>query len=131
MHILYIIMRNDLDSMNPGKAMAQASHAYGALKCHIRKHLPMQRAYLDWRDQTPQDFGTTIVLTAHPREINKVIGQVGRFFSGEAVAGWVHDPTYPIRDGRRTHLISLDTCGYVFCEKTVGEDVLGHLELHP
>ena len=28
-HVLYIIMRDDLDSMNPGKAMAQANHAYG------------------------------------------------------------------------------------------------------
>ena len=25
--LLYILMRNDMDSMNPGKAMAQASHA--------------------------------------------------------------------------------------------------------
>ena len=28
--VLYILMRTDLNSMNPGKAMAQASHAGSA-----------------------------------------------------------------------------------------------------
>ena len=28
--VLYILMRTDMDSMNPGKAMAQASHASNA-----------------------------------------------------------------------------------------------------
>ena len=28
--VLYILMRNDMKSMNPGKAMAQASHASNA-----------------------------------------------------------------------------------------------------
>lgn len=131
MHVLYILMRNDLDSMNPGKAMAQANHAYGALKQRVRSHLPMQPAYLAWMDQTPQEFGTTIVLTAHPRQVNDVLARADRFFKKEVIAGWVHDPTYPIKDGRRTHLIPLDTCGFVFCTKEHGEDLLSHLELHP
>ena len=39
--VLYIAMRTDLDSMNPGKAMAQASHAYGAVKCRVKQNIPM------------------------------------------------------------------------------------------
>ena len=38
--VLYIIMRNDLDSMNPGKAMAQASHASNAFVTKIDKEDP-------------------------------------------------------------------------------------------
>ena len=30
MNVLYILMRTDMDSLNPGKAMAQASHASNA-----------------------------------------------------------------------------------------------------
>ena len=131
MHVLYVLMRNDLDSLTPGKAMAQANHAYGAFKSRIRSHLPMQRAYLNWMDQTVQEFGTTIVLAANQKEIEGVIGQVTRFFSESVVSGWVHDPTYPIRDGRQTHHIPLDTCGFVFCTKEEGEEILGHLKLHP
>ena len=131
MYVLYVLMRNDMDSLNSGKAMAQANHAYGAMKARIRSHLPMQQAYISWMDQTTQEFGTTIVLEADFAQIDDVIGRAERFFSKSMIAGWVHDPTYPIRDGRVTHLIPLNTCGFVFCTKEEGEDLLAHLELHP
>lgn len=131
MHVLYILMRNDLDSLNPGKAMAQANHAYGALKQRVRSHLPMQTAYIAWMDQTRQEFGTTITLAAGFAQIDDVLGRAERFFSKSIIAGWVHDPTYPVKDGRVIHLIPLNTCGFVFCTKAEGEDLLGHLELHP
>jgi peptidyl-tRNA hydrolase len=70
---MYVIMRTDLDSMNPGKAMAQANHAYGAAKKAVRTAPDMQKDYLAWMDTTDQEFGTTIVLGANEGEIDSLI----------------------------------------------------------
>ena len=120
---LYILMRTDLESMNPGKAMAQANHAYGALKATIRSKLFRQNAYVAWMDQTPQEFGTTIVLGGAKDEIDYALKLCK--LNRNIVHGWVHDPTYPLRDGEVTHLIPLDTCAFVFGTK---EDCLWAVE---
>ena len=129
--VLYIIMRNDLGSLNPGKAMAQASHAYGALKVRVRSHIPMQKRYVEWAIQTPQDFGTTIVLASGERGISEALAKIEKFGGDHVIGGWVHDPTYPIDDGLATHLIPLDTCAFVFgskedCKYVVGDFPGGH-----
>ena len=36
--VLYILMRTDMDSMNPGKAMAQASHASNQFVAEYQEH---------------------------------------------------------------------------------------------
>ncbi len=128
--VLYIIMRTDMNSLNPGKAMAQASHAYGALKHRIRSNLVKQKDYLRWMDQTPQEFGTTIVLGCDEGGINAHLCRVARFHKN-LVAGWVHDPTYPLRDGAVTHLIPINTCAFVFGDREDAADALTGLELHP
>lgn len=59
MDYLYIVMRNDLPSLNPGKLAAQAAHvANVAVKRGDRKIVRR------WERQTTQSFGTTIVLGA-------------------------------------------------------------------
>lgn len=131
MDVLYIIMRNDLRSLNPGKAMAQASHAYGALKARVRSAIGMQTRYLAWMNQTDQEFGTTIVLTGTEGEIDDALSWAERWAGGKVLHGWVFDPTYPLRDGGVTHLIPLSTCAFVFGNKEDCEDVIGHLDLHP
>ena len=65
--ILYILMRNDMDSMNPGKAMAQASHAANAFVANdIWEMEQMPDGIVDlknqWQNETTQGFGTVIVL---------------------------------------------------------------------
>ena len=37
--VLYILMRNDLNSLNSGKAMAQASHASNAFVSHFHAYM--------------------------------------------------------------------------------------------
>lgn len=130
-YTFYILMRTDLRSMNAGKAMAQASHAYGALKKRARSHLGMQKLFLGWMDQTDQEFGNTIVLGATEGEIKRVLDRASRFFGKTTLSGWVHDPTYPLRDGAITHLIPLNTCAFLFATREDAEDLIGHLELHP
>ncbi len=127
--VLYILMRTDLDSLNPGKAMAQANHAFGALKAMIRR-IGRHQDYIAWQETTTQDFGTVIVLGGDEGGIQGALDRIARYRS-PVVAGWVHDPTYPVQDGEVTHLIPLDTCAFVFGTKAECADVCGQFELHP
>jgi hypothetical protein len=128
--VLYILMRTDMDSLNPGKAMAQANHAFGALKNRIRSNLTRQRDYLAWQETTAQDFGTVIVLGGNEGGIQAALDDIQRL-KLPVVAGWVHDPTYPVRDGEITHLIPVNTCAFVFGTKAECEDACGWFDLHP
>ncbi len=126
---LYIIMRTDLDSMNPGKAMAQASHAYGAFKFAIRSKLHRQTAYMSWMDQSAQEFGTTIVLGGTREEIDFALRLCKT--DRDLVYGWVHDPTYPLLDGEVLHSIPLDTCAFIFGSKHACRIIVASMRLHP
>lgn len=123
--VLYILMRNDLTSMNPGKAIAQGSHAANAFVYHFHAyaqkynstvvHESIQTATMngfnEWENSTHQGFGTVLTLEARMADVSPV---VSIFKSMGYVAGVVHDPTYPIVDGEVVHHIPLDTCAYVF-----------------
>ena len=129
--VLYILMRTDLDSLNPGKAMAQASHAYGAMKSAVKKNVSLQSVYLEWQDSTDQDFGSTIVLGGSQGEIGSILTYLDSWYNpSNFVAGWVNDPTYPIKDGSTTHLIPLATCAYVFGKKGDIYHAVRSLSLH-
>jgi Peptidyl-tRNA hydrolase PTH2 len=76
---LYLVMRNDLPSLNPGKLAAQAAHvANVAVKRGDRKTVKA------WERQTKQRFGTTIVL-----------GATLQFIQAMMASAIVRDPTYP------------------------------------
>lgn len=129
--ICYVIMRTDLDSLNPGKAMAQAHHAYGALKVHVRQQSNnWSKSYIQWQDQTKQDFGTVIVLSGSLIEIDIALQDIENL-NLPLLAGWVLDPTYPVRDGQVTHLIPLYTCAYVFGERSACTAITDRFTLHP
>jgi peptidyl-tRNA hydrolase len=126
--VLYIMMRNDLASMNTGKAIAQGSHASNAFVGHF--HATMQemnampstqenlakteaanKAFYEWENSTRQSFGTVLVLEANMRNIYTTVDVMKAL---GYIAGVVHDPTYPIIDGEVVHHIPLDTCAYIF-----------------
>lgn len=129
--ILYILMRNDLASLNPGKAVAQGAHAANVMQTRIDQEGSIdQKAILsEWLGD--RGFGTTITLSVDDRQMQKILDlhtnhpRVQNF----SVAGVVVDPTYPLRDGATTHLIPLRTCGYLFgLKEDIGYMVSG-LEL--
>lgn len=139
---LYILMRDDLTSLNPGKGMAQAAHAANAFVhrlSRVNKRHPIHALYKAWARETPQGFGTTIVLAGTVNRFEKSIELVesdgGLSIGGDPdpfVFGTINDPTYPLRDGRFTHLIPLDTCCYLFCDRE--KEIAGLLKqfhLHP
>jgi len=131
--VLYILMRNDLDSMNPGKAMAQASHASNAFvkdrKLMREGSRDNEELYLTWATETHQGFGTVLVLAVNQEQMEQAVA-VAKM--AELESGIVHDPTYPLQDGETCHFIPLDTCAYVFGDKEdpVLNAIVQNFELH-
>lgn len=109
-------MRNDLDSLNSGKGMAQAAHAANCFVEDIGKLSVASdeyASYREWKTQTTQGFGTTIVLESPLIDIEMAVAYHKNL---GYVADIVLDPTYPIKDGQITHLVPLITCGYIFSD---------------
>tara|TARA_A200000159_G_scaffold163694_1_gene190732 strand:- start:3414 stop:3791 length:378 start_codon:yes stop_codon:yes gene_type:complete len=125
-------MRNDLDSLNPGKAMAQASHASNQFVHNVTSGSISidKELYNMWSNETTQGFGTVLVLSVNEAQLQSSIMMADKHLSH---CGIVHDPTYPIQDGDVVHHIPLDTCGYVFGDKDdpVITAILGLFPLHP
>lgn len=117
---LYIFLRNDVESMNPGKAVAQGSHATSAFELTLQQ---MNDSYWNtvaskWRDGGPA--GRTLVFGANG---DKFFDLKNIFKREEArrladfkdfLAGSYTDPTYPIRDGEVTHVTEFNSALWVF-----------------
>lgn len=138
MKVLFILMRTDMLSMNPGKAIAQGSHATSMFHTvmepsandlpYFVDNVPDSRAdYEEWRAQA-NGFGTVLTLGCTESEMREVIKYAQQF---DLPCGIVNDPTYPLRDGDTTHFFPVDTCAWVFAEKDDAQDVLSWLQLHP
>lgn len=116
---LYILMRNDMDSLNPGKACAQAAHAANQFVKLRRTHT---KEYNKWAGDL--GYGTTICLSASREDIQNVL-------SDAADDGYeydqVIDETYPLKDGKVTHYFPCMTCAYIFAPRKY--HALKHLEL--
>lgn len=130
--VLYILVRDDMDSMNAGKGMAQASHASNAFvkamqSVGTRKMDPL---FIQWENSTTQGFGTVLTLAVNETEMRTAV-DVGKALGFAAEV--IHDPTYPVRDGEVTHFLPIDTCAYIFGDKNdpTLEAVVGNFPLHP
>ena len=108
-------MRTDLPSMNPGKAMAQASHASNKFIYELDKYrkdhrMPEEMEHLYgqaklWQYQTDQGFGTVLVLGCDKKDIENLV-QLGSSNICNYMCGVVIDPTYPyILDNEVAELI--------------------------
>jgi len=127
---LYILMRTDMDSMNAGKGMAQAAHAANTFAVEAGED-ETNDAFFMWQCQTQQSFGTTIVLGVDNAGQMKDIVEAAREEGFHASV--IHDPSYPVRDGKVTHLIPVDTCAFVFtpCRVSSPPPLVDRLGLHP
>lgn len=121
--VLYILMRTDMDSMNPGKAVAQGSHATAQFINTVGDN----ELFRAWQ-QEGNWFGTTITLGVTGWQLEKLVE-----FAEDAdyVTGLTVDPEYPLRDGSVLHLLPLPTCGYVFGDKDTLKILLSQFGLHP
>jgi peptidyl-tRNA hydrolase len=148
MNVLYILMRTDLPSMNPGKAMAQASHASNAfinnytneVSSHCGPNIGI------WQKDTQQGFGTVLVLAVTGPELKAAMKTATDLGIPSDV---VIDPSYPYRvngeiaklldpqneyEGNKEYTLyrSEFTCGYVFGDKdcSLVKNVVGSFKLH-
>ena len=131
--VLYILMRTDMDSMNPGKAMAQASHASNAFVSNAEPGYNVDEELFNaWQESTPQGFGTVLVLGVNEAQMRTAVQIAESFGVDKFPCDIIHDPTYPLQDGDTTHFIPVDTCGYIFGDKEdpLLESILGNFELH-
>ena len=132
--VLYILMRTDLASMNPGKAMAQASHA-GSTFVHNAEpgYNVDEELFNAWQKETPQGFGTVLVLGVTEVQMRTAVAVAESFGVDKFPCEIIHDPTYPLQDGDTTHFIPVDTCGYIFGDKEniTLQAILQNFEVHP
>lgn len=130
---LYVLIRSDMVSMTPGKACAQVAHAASQAAFALSGgHMvaPLKLEYQRWEQSaerfakenglsTPfgaggyKGFGTTIVLDAGTEQ--QMYETYQRLFTIRGIdSGAIVDPTYPLRDGKKTHLINIPTCIWAF-----------------
>ncbi len=138
-------MRNDLPSMGPGRAAAQASHAANA----FWKDNEKDEDAIEWSNQTPQGFGTAIVLSVSYEKLKEICNNLIEQFP----CGSVVDPDYVISIPSEVmlcinpslkdkfELSSKDptkylyhrsevTCGYIFGDKEKLTPYLSELPLY-
>ena len=133
-HILYILIRSDMASMNGGKAAAQASHASNAFVKHASgsKGVSIKRAFKEWTTETTQGFGTVLTLAVNEQQMRTAVEVMQNL---DYVTEVIHDPTYPVRDGEVCHFLPIDTCAYVFVpnkeDDIMAKAVLGNFSLYP
>ena len=82
--LLYILMRNDMDSMNPGKAMAQASHASNQFVATLPTDA--YDIYNEWLQCN--GFGTVLVLEVTEAQMRTSVAVADAL---DLVSGIVHD----------------------------------------
>jgi len=140
---LYVLMRTDLASLNPGKQCAHAAHAANLFEHDLRKSVNTEVKDLaqQWAEGTGGQFGVTICLGVNENDMRNAVMIANNFAdAGKPVlGGLVHDPSYPLQDGvpkdggaptfAKIHLIPLDTCAYIFGDKEMVKPFLGHLKL--
>ena len=128
---LYILMRSDIQDMNPGKAMAQAAHAQADFDEWATELMDWPEHSQDIIDQVDvwkenRSFGRTLVLSATKAEIEAVA--LATQFAGVTV-----DPTYPWRNYYGDVFLSNEvTCGWLFvCSvNDYNKSLVADLKLH-
>jgi Peptidyl-tRNA hydrolase PTH2 len=134
--ILYILLRNDLDSMTNGRKMAQVSHAATNANRVLRGNTSFhneepEKLYIEWSKGTANGFGTTIVVGSESYfgnlefvtktipltigRIHQLVDDANMWEGGHNTIGRViTDPTYSILDGTYTHSVPVETAGWLF-----------------
>ena len=101
---VYVLVRNDLPSMNPGKAMSQCHHAGVQMMGRYGNHALVKEYISAGMAQGANWFNTTLVLTANEKEIGDTVMNIARLDG--VLCGEVVDPSYPFAaDGEIARLL--------------------------
>ena len=134
MYKLYVFVRSDLESLNSGRLGAQTAHA--ASQC-AEYHLIMpfgsysRDSYEEWSKD--YGFGTSIVLDGGSFECEPFnmdydfAGKSWSFYNNGVEFHMIHDPTYPLKDGKVMHYLSINTCYWVFGDPELDDKLKEYL----
>lgn len=132
MRKLYIWIRSDLESMTPGKAAAQVAHAAS----QAARVLANDSSYRAWENEPINmainmtssypdlgysHFGTTIVLDGGSGDDLESLYFTELQPLYPSRSGFIVDPTYPIRDGRKTFYLNVPTCAWTFYDPAISD----------
>lgn len=125
---LYIVMREDLWDMNPGKGLAQAAHAQADFDTYVQNHYTdftdseFHTAHVQWCED--RNFGVTLVLSAPLNDMHEIRTRVK--YSDITV-----DPTYPYRNWYGKLFVREEpTCMWAFVWKDEDIEYMKQWELH-
>ena len=122
---LYIIMREDIADMNPGKGMAQAAHAQADFDTYAESRYTndeFREAHLSWSED--RTFGVTLVLSATLTEMNNIRTNI--LHSDLTV-----DPTYPWKNWYGKMFTSSEvTCMWAFVWTDEELEYMKQFKLH-
>jgi hypothetical protein len=125
-------MRNDLESLNPGKLAAQACHVGHAVAGYFRnlEHFTKDpvtstevatcnliKMWKEWESSTSQYFGTTICLAADQRFVESLQAAKEVSFRNDVLVDTIIDPTYPCK-------IPLEIAKYLNGKLTVPDNII-------
>lgn len=95
---VYVLVRTDIPSMNPGKAMAQVHHA-GVQMLNQSGHNTLVNQYIaDGAAAGAVGFNTTIILAANRSQIDEALSAAADLYHRNATTilySEVVDPSYP------------------------------------
>jgi hypothetical protein len=122
---LYIIMREDLQDMNPGKGMAQAAHAQSDFDAYARtkyNHEEFFSAYKTWCEE--RSFGVTLALSATLEEMHEIDARTVH-------SDLTVDPSYPWRNWYGKMFTSNEvTCMWAFVWSDEDIEYMKQFKLH-
>jgi peptidyl-tRNA hydrolase len=89
---VYVMVRNDLPSLSPGKAAAQVHHSGVQMMVKHATHKLVRQYIEDGVAQGADQFNTTLTVSANLRQIETAISKAK---SMDVLCDILIDPTYP------------------------------------
>jgi peptidyl-tRNA hydrolase len=89
---VYVMVRNDLPSLNPGKAAAQVHHAGVQMMVKHPTHKLVRQYIDDGVAQGADQFNTTLTVSANLRQIEAAISRAKNM---DVLCDILIDPSYP------------------------------------
>lgn len=121
---LYIIMREDIPDMNPGKGMAQAAHAQADMIEYMNNlnDYGVEEMVKLWRED--RAFGTTTVVSAELMDIHEMCDNIEH-------SGMTVDPSYPWRNFYGQPFTTEEvTCAWAFVFEPKEREWMQRFNLH-
>jgi hypothetical protein len=134
---LYVLVRNDMASFTgtaekpkTGLPCAQSGHAANQMVYQVRqKNVESLNTMLaEWEAETGMGFGTEIVIATHYADVKQTVEMAALLGHHAAM---MLDPTFPLHDGKTTHYLPIESCGYIFGRRNDLSRIMRRFDLMP